>query len=32
MYFVYWFNFANVKTILLAFIGNSRELDIVVYF
>ena len=25
MYFVYWFNFANVKTIVLAFIRNSRE-------
>ena len=25
MYFVYWFNFANVKTIVLAFIRDSRE-------
>ena len=25
MYFVHWFNFANVKTIVLAFIRNSTE-------
>ena len=25
MYFVYWFNFAKVKTIVFAFIRNSRE-------
>ena len=25
MYFVDWLNFANVKTIVLAFIKNSRE-------
>ena len=25
MYFVYWFNLANLKTIVLAFIRNSRE-------
>ena len=32
MYFVDWLNFANVKTIVLAFIRNSIEYNIVVYF
>ena len=28
MYFAYWCNFANVKTMVLAFIKNSREQNI----
>ena len=32
MYFVDWFNFASVNTIMLTFNRNSRELNFVVYF